>query len=317
MFRTGELRVRTVKRYRVPRYPSHNDPDPTMFPQRVPYPAAQKFLAAIASMGLAASLSSCAHDGSTASSADRPPSENPFRVERSGLPHQVSYFGNGAPQYIDDELARRAIEQVFLDAGYDLSANEPFTDEGISFVADGYDKEKQVGYILAGWRNLDRDAFDGCTAIEVKPGDTAAAVSALLDLAEGSSEYASLLDQAEAARRIPDPDRREAALQALLTEYGRDRISLAEMQLLEDRTPRTKRFVAVISHVDDRLQLRFSYGEQEAYSFEYYAIQQISNPAKREWAMRRLKEKQARRTIEALEYAVREYIAWARSQGAQ
>ena len=48
---------------------------------------------------------------------------------------------------------------------------------------------------------------------------------------------------------------------------------------------------------------------------EYQEIEKIADPAKKKAAMQALHEKQARRQIELLETAVREYITWARSQG--
>ena len=54
------FRVKPVLRYRVPKYPSYRDPDPTQHPYPVPFPFGPKLIAAVASAGLTAS---CALSG--------------------------------------------------------------------------------------------------------------------------------------------------------------------------------------------------------------------------------------------------------------
>lgn len=328
MFRSRELRVEPVRRYRVARYPSHIDPDPTTVPEKVPFPASGKFLAAIASLGLATTLTGCGESELPAGrAAEHQPSapggpgaavlENPFRLELSGLPHRTSPYGTGVPAYIEEELARRVIERTFRAEGYHLKTDQPITDNGIAFVADGYDSDKQIGYVFADWQNLAGDAYMSWAQPGPNP-NSIDSLDALLQERSGQPDHAQLVAEAKAARALPDPARRKAALEALLTKLGRDKLSLTEIEQLERRAPRTKRFIAVISQFDTRFAQGFgalTFEEIQAQQAERAKIQQIPDPAKRNAALREFEEKLARVVIERLEQSVREYIQWARSQG--
>lgn len=319
MSKSNKLRVKPVRRYRIARYPSHLDPDPTLFPQKVPYPASKKFLAAIASAGIATSVSCNNDDGSSGPTHPiNPNAKNPFTVEVSGLPHQTSMYGTGVPNYVDADLARRVIERTFREEGYDLDANRRIEDDGIACIADGYDAEKQMGYVFAGWNNLDSDAllrwYVTRVKAETKSGDTQSAIAAMLASDRDDPNSKDLSAEVKAANALPDPARREAVLQAILKKHVSYRISLEEIKKLEARGPRTKQFIAVISQYDRRFAGR--QWSQETHE-ERLAIRKISNPDKQAAALHELEEKVARVAIERLEQSVREYIEWARSQGGQ
>jgi hypothetical protein len=308
MFET-ELRVKPVKRYRVPRYPSHADPDPTLHPQPVPYPASRKFLASVA-MGLAAS-SGCDQPAATGGAAGAAPS-NPFTVAVSGLPHRTSPYGTGVPNYLDAELARRVIERTFQQAGYRLARQQTYDRDGVAMVIDGYDARKKVGYVFGNYRNLDDDAVIRWWAARA----AAAGLDAEIDALERTLQYepeAKELAEIKQARQL-DPQGREAAFRAILAKRSRALISMGEIQQLEDRGPRDKEFIAVISQFDPRFISEHWYTADKD---ETAAINAIPDPAKREAASRAMQEKLARVAIERLEKSVREYIAWARSPGGE
>lgn len=321
---SNELRVKPVKRYRAARYPSHNDPDPTQFPQKVPYPASRKFLAAVASIGLTTSSLSCSNDSlsdgpqsvgglpTTLTSASE--ARNPFRVELSGLPHRTSAYGTGVPHYIEEDLARKVIEQTFKNAGYDLEPNQPIRSEGVACIADGYDKKKQIGYVFADWYNLENDALISWMTPPNQAGNISLELDDLLRRVQDATEQQALADEIAAANALPDPARRETALQSIQEKLARRFISLEEIKKLADEAPRTKQFVAVVSQFDTRFAREYW---SESMREEMQAINSIPDPAKRDAALRELEEKSARVCIERLEQSVREYIAWARSQGAE
>src|SRR5688500_8795019 len=101
------MKVEPVRRYRVPKYPSHLDPNPIDHPVPIPYPHRRELFAAL--LGL------------TACTADAPPPpSNPFSIGYAGLPHRSLMFGTGAPSYVDDTLARETIERVFRREGFEL-----------------------------------------------------------------------------------------------------------------------------------------------------------------------------------------------------
>lgn|GEM_PF-6160964 len=303
------LRVKPVRRYRAARYPSHLDPDPTMFPVRIPYPASKKLLAAVASAGIAASVS-CSNESVSSAPID-PNAKNPFTATVSGLPHRTSAYGTGVPDYIDADLARRVIERTFRQQGYDLSSDHRIDEKEIACPIDGYDAKRKIGYVFAGYSNLENDVLVRWWATQAKSGDTDSAISTMIQSARFGPDQQKLSAEVKAARALPDPARREAALQVILEKYSSERLSRAEIEKLRVRAPRTKQFIAVISQFDRR----FASQPVRIDRKQLDAIKNISDPAKRAAAMRELEEKASRVAIERLEKSVREYISWARSQG--
>lgn len=91
------------------------------------------------------------------------------------------------------------------------------------------------------------------------------------------------------------------------------RLSMAEAKHLEEKAPADKEFIAVISAFDSRFAYE-AWGEETAAEMQEAA--KIADPAKRAVAQRLIQEKAAKQALETLERCVREYISWARSQGA-
>lgn len=324
----NELRVTPVKRYKTPKYPSHADPDPTCFPYPVAYPWSPKLAAAVAGLGIAASCSQ-RPDGSAesvprsaavspagaAGQAAQPPS-NPFTLETSGLPHVSSGFGVGEPNYLEEELAREVIERVFRQAGYRFTPNYEYVKDDVACIADGYDPQRRVGYVYADYRSLDRDAEGALSMLEISTADIET-VDFLLDDLASEFEYKNdraKCERVRALQRIEDPAARRAAFLNYTKENRPDKLSLAEAQALVDSKPHDNEFIAVVSHFDERFTTDLWSDESRA---ALYEAEQIADPAKRLAAIKAVQERAASDTIARLEQAVREYIAWARSQGAQ
>jgi hypothetical protein len=133
------------------------------------------------------------------------------------------------------------------------------------------------------------------------------------DLVELLGRYNVVGAEVEKAKAIADPKARRRVLSELVERAQKRRISLAEMQRLENRKPSDKNFVAVISDFDDRFNVS-SWGDE----WESMAtLRSIPDPVKRNAALVAAQEQAARKALDRLEQSVREYIAWARSQGAQ
>lgn len=92
------------------------------------------------------------------------------------------------------------------------------------------------------------------------------------------------------------------------------KLSLAEAKKLEERAVRDKEFIALISGFDGRFE--YDRTTTPDWSKRWDESEAIADPAKRAAAQRALEEERARAALERLEKGVREYIAWARSQGA-
>lgn len=308
MPRNNGPEIRPVKLYREPRYPSWEDPDPTVHPYPVSYPFGEKLVKAVASMGLASAL----YPASVQAEGAKDGPKNPLTVAQSGLPYRAPSYGTGLPQYVDDDLARRTLSRLFREAGYQLQSGYQYDRDGISFVADGYDAKKNVGYVFANWGNLDHDGILRWWA-RGKEMDTRGLLEAILKYAR-TEEDKVLKKEFEESCAIEDPEKREAALQAVLARYSAPRLSLAEARVLEEGNAEEQGFVAIVSKWDRRFASPSSWSPEMRKEMKRALA--IPDPAKRKTAIRTLQEKQARQALENLERCVGEYIAWARSQGA-
>ena len=182
------LRVRRVRSYRVPRYPSHTDPDPTTNPEPVPYPWKSSVAAALLALG---EVSCGKKEVKVSASSPRPDSppppgervitpgeakvvdeiladvlratpkgeRNPFALSLgfSGLPYVSSPYGTGAPTTLDSALAQKLITRIFSAEGLKPQPTT-FEEDDFTATAQGYDPEKHIGYIIGDWENLDESA---------------------------------------------------------------------------------------------------------------------------------------------------------------
>lgn len=187
------LRVRRVRGYRVPRYPSHTDPDPTLNPEPVPYPWKSSVAAALLALGetgcgkkevkvaeAPAVEEVAAQAPISPLPAERAPTlddakvvdevvaesmrettkgdQNPFAQELgfSGLPYVTSPYGTGAPTYLDAALAQKLITQLFAAEGLKPQP-ATFTEEDFTASAQVYDPEERIGIIFGDGWNLAED----------------------------------------------------------------------------------------------------------------------------------------------------------------
>jgi hypothetical protein len=240
------------------------------------------------------------------------PSRSSFQLEVSGLPHRSSPFGTGVPDYIDADLARRAIEHVFKDNGYRFSGATPYVRDGVEVILDGYDPKKKVGYLFAEMRNLDSDAFVRWWEDEEKGVPTERKLNALLfGASDDSADVKKLRAEIEAAKSITDPAKREFRFKELLEQRRRHLSSLEEIKRIEKQG---QEFIAIISQYDRRFVI-----DDSTSVTDWEEESRLRSLPREELlkVMRESKERRARKAIERLEQSVREYIAWARSQGAQ
>ncbi len=335
-------RVAPVRRYRVARYPSHRDPDPLRDPP-LPYPFAPRLIAAVAAGGLASGWQACA-----AAEGEG----NPLALTQSGLPHQSSPYGTGAPDYLDAEVARQVVRRLMEEAGYQMQADVAYDRDGVSLRLDGYDAEKKVGFVFADYTGLEADALlswqdsvesldewaDGMATGKAPVDDATFTFIALaraepqaearrLRLVEARSVCRLLSNTADACRRLdlspeertdaerfaalpPGQERIEHLLSLLATRRAR-LVSLREMQELEQRALRDREFIAVISQFDQR----FLYHSRRAWDDAALAAIEKLPEAEREAERRRLTMEDAAEALTNLETAVRDYLAWARTQG--
>ncbi len=329
-----ELTVQPITGYKLPKYPRIGEIEANAVLSECPYPFRSSFKSCVATVGLTAILTQLCAAESPAKT------ENPFQLSQSGLPFQTSPFGAGMPSYLSEEQARRVIDKVFAESGYHLREHLPFTDgENISFVADGYDPDKKIGYVWGDWESLDhRDAIISWSvpkldkeAIDRIFSDEQDADRQYQDSFKMAQRYIeghelsdSVKAEYEEALSIADPREQLERLASIMQrlEPGEDpnRISLREAQELENRAASTKEYIALISCFDRRFQYR-SWGmpensakraEIEKLQGEYMASESREERHELEMKIEALAAEDA---LSALEEAVRSYIEWAQRQG--
>jgi hypothetical protein len=144
MNKKTELKVKPVKRYRKPKYPSHDDPDPTLHPQPIPYPGSRKIISALtASAGLVASASctpsaSPVADGASLQENSSEPSESEVLTEEVPVV-AVDPFGGTGPavesQPLDPFTGEAALSDPFAGANpfpQASDADDPFGDHPVA-----------------------------------------------------------------------------------------------------------------------------------------------------------------------------------------
>lgn len=302
-----------LKRYSVPRYPSYEDPDPTLYPTPVPYPCRAGAFSALAGLGLI--TAGLAQAGQTNESQSA--SANPFRLSLSGLPHQTSPYGTGQPSYIQDEMARTVINKIFSSEGIKLEKGYAYATNGLAFRADGYNKDLKIGYVFGGWATLDRDAIISWMDRDTPDGAPLTKAQIVRRLQwMGNSANGDLQKELNDAAKLDDMEQLRATYSTLSEKLGAMKLSLAEAQALEKRAEEGKEFIAVISQYDRRF-VTSGWGRlpPEELQAEWRRIEGLKTDAEKETAMRALEARMATDGLKALEQAVRQYIRWARSQG--
>lgn len=327
-------RVRRVPRYRVARYPSHADPDPSTYPDPVPFPFQREFLRAVAGVGLAAGLINCSPGSSQEGAGVSPPREQavteapantPFPLSVSGLPFRTSPYGTGQPSYISDQLARDAIDKIFRQAGFRLEKDFDYHRDGVRARLTGFDAKHRIGYVFADHRTLDEDGYVSWATAKAgaltEPTDDPATARQWLSSMDWRFGAISkdLQKSAQAVLAMKDGKPMLAAYRKVHRQLHDHLLSMAEAKRLEEEAPKEKEFVAVISQFDNRL---LDYGRWHRPPdptlqklIERYN-KQIDPEAQKELG-RKIEALRLKKQLETLERNVREYIAWARAQGLQ
>ncbi len=316
MAKTDPPRVHPVRRYPAPQYPSHTDPDPSQYPAPVPFPFSPKLIPALAGMGLLATPS-------TSGAQDKPntqPPDNPFTFELSGLPHQTSPFGTGQPSYLEDKVARDVIDKVFREAGFPLQPDSLYKQDGVSVRLDGYDPQKKVGYVFARYSNLEDDAIVKWWKRSDFRNNGEIDLREIEWISKGLPD--ELVKEGKGIQEIKDPEQRKLAYQAFLEKLAAHRLSLPEIHVLEEKGAEKKEFIAVISQYDRRFVYEaWANEDMSEFHREIERINKLEDPVEKSKALAaansNIRMKVANDALANLEKCVRQYIAWARSQGLQ
>ena len=192
-------------------------------------------------------------------------------VAKSGLPFRTSPYGTGQPAYLSEDIARETIEKVFVENGFRLAPGFRYRKGDISFQTTGFDTDARVGYVWADW-----DSLDPSDAI-IRWSDASFSKESIQRLIENTrndpddlKEFADYLvrrfeivykesseTHIEKVKSISDIPKRLEALSELYEKAKEkesdDKVSLREMNALNDDADDERDFIAVIS------QYQFAY----------------------------------------------------------
>jgi len=152
------LQVSPAKKIYQPKYPSYFDKSPLLYPETRPYPFNLKFLNWILKGSLAGGLLLTGVQGHAQNDAET--LSNPFPLSRANVPYFASSFGTGMPERLRSEKALQAIRNAFEKMDIKLDENT-WIEQGVGAYVDGYNKERNIGYVLLDGRNMDRSFISG------------------------------------------------------------------------------------------------------------------------------------------------------------
>ncbi len=286
-------RVKPVRKYNIARYPSHEDPDPINHPQPVNFPFRKELVATLATLGILGTKASLTENGSA---------KNPFTLEQSGLPHQPSMFGTGQPSYLADKKAREVIDRVFREEGFTLKSNVPYQEEDNELVLDGFDENDHTGYVLAHFKNLEKDALIPWSPVNPN-SDPIDQLRSRLQYKVKNEFTGKIKEHAQRTLELTDEARFRKGFADLEKEIGRSKLSLKEARHLATIPTEKKEFIAVISLFDRRFHITRGSRKFDA-----------ATPKSAD-ELKKTREEQVGEVLKNLEKSVRQYLEWARSQG--
>jgi hypothetical protein len=147
-----DLKVTPIKRYNVPKYPSHSDKSPLEYPETLPYPFRTKVVYGLVLTGLFTSI--------TLNNSNLESPKNPFPLALTGLPHTPSSFGTGLPSRLNSKEAKNIIFKVFQEEGLQLKKNYLFKKGENTYELDGYDEKTKIGFAWLNNNNLNVDNYN-------------------------------------------------------------------------------------------------------------------------------------------------------------
>ena len=320
------LKVTPKKKYKVPKYPSWQDPSPMDDPDlRYPHSREGRNAVAVASLMACMAMFSFTKGqdgGENPLRSGRDTTENPFDLKKhAGLPHHSSPFGTGLPSRLGNEVARALIEDVFSQEGLSLQQNVFYDKNGVKFVLDGYNEATGIGYIWMGWRNLDsRDAIASWREAEfpelINENDTRSEAEKTLERVQHDSFVPEALrEEIKKALGLPGSHLKEDEMAKMVekyntfvAEYDSSHISLAEAEIIDSLNHTGDAKIALISQYDNRFQyasswdMRVEVVEEDGVTPSSVEAEERAREPEKE-AMYRLQEQ------------VRDYIQWAKEQG--
>jgi len=183
MKKKNTLKVKPLRKYNTPVYPSYLDKNPIDHPDTLPYPFSYKALQALTAAGILVGVScnttKTSNDSTTSvqptrteqgpvtnlpttnSDAPQDSLSNPFSFESMGVPFMPAMFGTGMPSRLTSEEARETINRVFREEGIKLKSNYKYKQTDLNVTLDGYDANQKIGYVWVDYSKMSAGMVDG------------------------------------------------------------------------------------------------------------------------------------------------------------
>ncbi len=240
---------------------------------------------------------------------------NPFERVR-GLPYRSQMCGTGQPGRLSSAMACERIDRVFRELGYELQPGYAYRKGNVAFTADGYDPAKGVGYVFASAGRLSDDAFLSWTRSprgDVEGDRDLQRHRLRVDAKNVSQGLADLAYEVIAK----EGDAFDVAFAEWRIAYDAERLSMSEIDKVNQRGPKRGEFIAIVTPFDPRYEFEWEgnreQGDRERELLEQLAIE--TDPTRQETLRDEIWKEIASEALARLEHDVREYIRWARSRG--
>lgn len=160
--------------------------------------------------------------------------QNPFTGDELYLPYYIEECGSELPIILEKAAVKKALFAHFERKGIPLKEKYLYEDENISFLLDGYNAEKKIGYIWITEACLEMDAMENMIIEDLKE----AGEFKMYGNQDSLSFYQNI-DTLEQMFYVPP-------------KVG---LSLTEVKYILDKQEKGEVFIALINHFDERYSL--------------------------------------------------------------
>ena len=214
--------------------------------------------------------------------------ENPFTGDELYLPYDIDECGVGLPIVLEKKSVNKALFTNFERKGIPLEQKYLYEDENISFLVDGYNAEKKIGYIWITEACLEADAISNNIIENFKYS---------MEAGRYESEEDSL-----ALRRDID------TLEKMFYVPPKIGLSLAEVKYILDKQEKGELFIALINHFDERYSLPYNHLRK----IYYKPKNQRKTHSELEQDMNEIEQKRLKRKRKTLVRDMNTYYFWSR-----
>ena len=216
--------------------------------------------------------------------------QNPFTGDELDLPYLIEECGTYHPTFLEKKNVNKALFEHFERKGVPLQEEYLYEDENISFLVDGYNVEKKIGYIWITATCLESDAIENIIIENFK---------SILETKKHENKEDSL-----ALRREID------TLEKIFYVPPKIGLSLAEVRYILGKQEKGELFIALINHFDERYSLPYNHLRK----IYYKPKNQRKAYDKLQKNMNKIEQKRLKRKRKALVRDMNNYFFWSKNK---